>query len=168
MSPDLVLQKLLSTNPRESIPAVEEWLKRPQLLEVNDYEIVGRGFPPVALTVGGPASAAGAIIIASVFGERLRFVVTSPQVAGAQQGPLSISRRVVEVLEQLLGLERVIIPFDILTGSHADRIRKILRQGSLVVNGVSVELALWLGRNAGFGRLLVYRPVDARPVFRFL
>lgn len=168
MSPDPIVQRLLSTNPRESIPAVEEWLREPRLLEVSGYEIVGRGFPPAALTVGGPASAAGAIVIASIFRDRLIYIITSPQVAEAQQGPLSISRRVAESLEQLLKLERVVVPFDILTGSHADRIREILRQGSLVVNGVSVELALWLGRNAGFGRLLVYRPVDARPVFRFL
>ena len=167
MSNPKLVSKLLSPNPKQVVEAVKEWVESPFLVPNIRYEVLGRGFPPIAFTLGGAVSAAGAIVITSIFGDRVRYIITSPEVVEGK-GPLSLSKQVLEKLVKLHEFEVKVVPFDILEGGHAELVREVLKQGSLIVNGVSAEFALWLGRNAGIGRLLVYRPREGIATFRFV
>lgn len=130
--------------------------------------VEGVGFEPVAVIVGAGAGIAGAIPAVILF-ESIGTVVTSPEVASGA-GPFALAKSYInKLMREVRNLEVMEVPFsEMPEGAVAERLRELLRRGALVVSGASVELALWLGRNAGVKRLLLPRPANGVMVYKYL
>ena len=155
------LQQLLEEfkNPAEFKQRYQQEIER-------HVKVEGRGFPPVAVTLGGLMSIAG-VIVAYTVCNNLKYLITSPEVE-AGQGFFTLSHQYYEALLGA-GLEPVIIPFNAIPKyGDAERLLAVLEDGAVVLNGVSAELAAWFGRNAGVGRLIIYRPESGVGVFRYV
>jgi len=130
-------------------------------------EIEGVGLKPIAITLGGLMSIAGVIVSYCLF-DSIRYVITSPEVERGDKA-FELSKKYLDILTSKAGLEKIVISFsDIPKYTEAEILFNILKQGSIIVQGVSVELAIWLGRNAGVGRLLIYRPLKDKVVLKFV
>lgn len=134
---------------------------------ILDYvEVQGVGLVPVAVTLGGLMSIAGVIVCTTIF-DSIRYVVTSPEVERGV-GAFELSRKYLDVLAAH-GYEPVIVNFsDIPKYEEANKLFDVMRRGAIIVQGVSVELAIWLGRNAGVGRIAIYRPLQGKAIIRYL
>ena len=158
--------------PKEAVPLLQSLLER--FDDFDDFDvpykkirIEGRGFPPVAVTLGGLMSIAGVIVSYKVFKKYLKFLITSPEVQSGQ-GFFSLSNQYYHLLLDK-GLTPVVVPFNkIPSYGDAEKLLNVLKEGAVVLNGVSAELATWFGRNAGVGRLIIYRPENGVGVFRYV
>ena len=177
MEEDKKIKNLFNTNPKELAnflnQLIEEFQDPQQFYEKYYYDIIehvevdGVGFLPVAFTMGGLFSIAGAVVIYLAQREHLKYLITSPEVVEGK-GPFSLSNKYLEAFKKA-GLKVVVVPFnDIPKYEDAEKILNILKEGAIIVQGVSAEFAMWLGRNAGIGRLIVYRPVNGKGIFRYI
>jgi len=129
--------------------------------------IEGKGFKPMAVTLGGLYSIAGAIVAVTVF-DTIDTVITSPQVEQRHK-MFELSNDYLRILTEDWGLNKIIVTFE----GFPDKIdtEKLLQQlarGAIVLQGASTELAAWLGQNSGCGRLLFYRPGEDYARFIYL
>jgi len=168
-----VVEKLFQMlPPKEAVPLLNSLLER--FDDFDDFDVLikkirveGRGFPPIAVTLGGLMSIAGVIVSYKVFKKYLKFLITSPEVQSGQ-GFFNLSHQYYQLL-LCKGLTPVIVPFNKLPSyGDAEKLLGVLREGAVILNGVSAELATWFGRNAGVGRLVIYRPEDGVGVFRYV
>ena len=136
--------------------------------ELQKYvEIEGVGLKPIAVTLGGLMSIAGAIVSYCLFSDSLKYIITSPEVERGDKA-FELSKKYLDIFISI-GLEKIVIPFnDFPKYNEANMLFEILKKGSIIVQGVSVELAIWLGRNAGVGRLIIYRPLKDKVILKFI
>ena len=177
-SPQEKIKKLFElTNPKEMASFLEEFYDEFADIQsfydkyssiTREYILVeGKGFQPVAVTLGGLMSIAGVIVSYLVQRDTLRYVITSPEVVEGK-GFFALSHKYMKALENA-GMSIVVVPFnDVPKYNDAEKLLAILKQGAIIVQGVSAELAMWLGRNAGVGRLIVYRPEGGKGVFKYI
>ena len=132
-------------------------------------QVEGTGLKPVAVTLSGPASIAGFLLSLSLF-NTIRYVITSPEVANGTAPALKLSHLYYRhFVEELMLLEPVIVNFsDVPKYEEANQLFSILKQGAVIANGVTVELGIWLGRNAGIGRLIILRPTRDKTILKYV
>lgn len=132
-------------------------------------QIEGAGLKPIAVTLSGTASIAGFLLSLAVF-DSIRYVITSPEVKTGNVPVLKLSHAYYRHLVEELGvLEPIIVNFsDIPKYEEAQKLFEVLKQGAIIVNGITAELGIWLGRNAGIGRLIILRPLKDRTVLRYV
>ena len=130
-------------------------------------EVTGKGFKPVAVMLGGLTSIAG-VIVSFVKFDTLKYIITSEQVEKGEKG-FELSHQVYMALVEKANMIPVIIDFmDIPSYIDAERLFRVLAEGAIIVQGVTAEVAAWLGANSGCGRLLFYRPKQGKGIFRYL
>ncbi len=133
---------------------------------LDHVELQGVGLAPIAVTLGGLMSIAGVIVCTTIF-DSIRYIVTSPEVERGQ-GAFELSKKYLDAL-LANGYEAIIVNFsDIPKYEEANKLFEMMKRGAIVVQGVSVELAIWLGRNAGVGRIAIYRPLQGKAIIRYL
>ena len=130
-------------------------------------EVQGRGFKPVAVTLGGLMSIAGVVVTCLTSCEAIKYVITSPQVYNREKF-FELSNDYMKVLEEN-SKQVVVVDFNTIPMyGEAEKLLKILDEGAVILQGVSAELAVWFGRNAGIGKLIIYRPIEGRGVFKYV
>jgi len=132
-------------------------------------QIEGAGLKPIAVTLSGTASIAGFLLSLALF-DTIRYVITSPEVKSGNVPALKLSHAYYRHLVEELGvLEPIIVNFsDIPKYEEAQKLFEVLKQGAIIANGITAELGIWLGRNAGIGRLIILRPLKDRTVLRYV
>jgi len=135
--------------------------------EIKKYvQIEGIGLKPIAVTLGGLMSIAGAVVSCCLF-DSIRYIITSIEVKEGK-GAFELSNKYLKVFEEN-GFEIIVINFnDLPKYNEAETLFNIMKQGAIIVQGVSVELAIWFGRNAGIGRLIIYRPLKDKVILKYV
>jgi len=131
-------------------------------------EIRGKGFKPVGITLGGLFSIGGLIVGLTLFKDTLKYIITSPQVEQRAK-MFELSNDYFKVATEVYSLKPIIVNFEGLPSSiDAEKLLNVLREGAIILQGVSAELSAWLGANSGCGRLLFYRPVEGKALLIYL
>ncbi len=146
-----------------------EVLKKYRSEIASRVSVEGTGLRPVAVTLSGSASIAGFLLSLAIF-EDIRYVITSPEVASGNVPALKLSHMYYKhLVDELKVLEPIIISFsDLPKYEEANMLFNVLKQGAIIANGITAELGIWLGRNAGIGRLIILRPLKDRTVLKYV
>ena len=130
-------------------------------------EIIGKGLTPKAVTLGGLMSIPGAIVVTALFPE-INTIITSPQVYEGKIPVFQLSHRYMKKYAES-GYNIVTVDFQSIPEyDDAVKLIEIMKEGAIIVQGISAELALWLGRNSGIGRVAVYRPLGGKAIIRYI
>ena len=148
-------------------PIIEKLRKmRNDLL--RNVEIIGRGLRPIAVTLSGTASIAGMLLSLALF-DSIKYIITSREVVEGNVPALKLSHDYLNAVKEELDINIITVSFtDLPKYEEAEQLLEILKNGAVILNGVTAELGIWFGRNAGIGRIIILRPLKDKTVLRYL